>query len=240
MSKRLLALLLSVLMLSTAAPSMSALADMTTKADEGSSADVFDISDGVDTDAGKKLALTGNWNVVEWAETDVNSINQKPYEAVTSLSGLPSFDKVAPVPADLYAVSGFEQSSRAAYKTTFKVADAGSNFYIDFDGTNWIASVFVNGTYCGSKKGVRMPWKCDITKAVKAGDNELVIVVKSPKYAIDVPGTIQINPNVSAATKGKAGKVYKEMTKLSDYMGIDWHDCSGVYQDERNTAFISG
>ena len=85
------------------------------------------------------------------------------------------------------------------------------SFYIDFDGTDWITTVFVNGQKAGEKIGTRMPWDCDITPYVSAGDNTdqtIEIFVKGPRYAIDAYGSHVSRPNECPSEK------------LSDYMGV--------------------
>lgn len=228
MKKRLLALILSVTLLSTAIPQLFTVQAAEPSADK----DVFKSEVAAKTDSGFRLDLSGVWEVVEWTEAAA-SVDSTPYEPTKSLDGLPNFNSTVNVPSDLYSKEGFEQSSRAAFKTTFTLDSVAGNYYIDFDGTNWIASVFVNQTYCGYKKGPRMPWKCDITNAVKAGDNELVIVVKSPKYAIDIPGSHQINKSETLQVKGKADKVVTAYKKLSELMHIDWNN---VAEDTENAA----
>ncbi|HEY0867302.1 MAG TPA: hypothetical protein VGE01_07985, partial [Fimbriimonas sp.] len=76
--------------------------------------------------------------------------------------------------------------SRLVYRTTVEVPKGPKGFGLHFGGTNWIASVFVNGTYMGGHKGVLVPWDLDISRAVKPGVNEIALVVKGPYYARDV------------------------------------------------------
>ena len=52
-----------------------------------------------------------------------------------------------------------------------------------------IASVFVNGKYCGGSKAPCAAWECDVTAAVKPGEvNEVVVAIKDRYYAIAQDG----------------------------------------------------
>jgi len=75
---------------------------------------------------------------------------------------------------------------RFVYRTKLNVpADvAGRSVYLRFPNVNMIASVFVNGQFCGWTKAMDALWECDVTKAVKPGAaNEVCVVIKDAYYA---------------------------------------------------------
>ncbi len=62
---------------------------------------------------------------------------------------------------------------------------AGRSFVLHVPGMSVIASLFVNGRYCGGTKNCWAVWDCDVTKAVKPGAvNEVVVALKDAFYAL--------------------------------------------------------
>lgn len=177
------------------------------------------------------VPLNGSWQVNEWTDTKLNQdpygfVTQSGYEAIMDEIKNPNY-KLAQanvnIPHDLSAVSGFRYVNSVIYSTKVKLTDImNHSFYLDFDGTNWITTVAVNGEVVGGKKSNRMPWDLDITNYIDTDTAyQLVqVIIKGPRYAIDVPGTIVRSPNQKNGQM-PAGKTYKDYTKLSDYMNFD-------------------
>ena len=69
-------------------------------------------------------------------------------------------------------------------------AAAGKSVFLDVQRANMLVSVFVNGLYCGdSDKAFHTAWQVDVSKAVKPGAiNALVLVVKDAYYALSPVG----------------------------------------------------
>ena len=62
----------------------------------------------------------------------------------------------------------------------------GGGVFLEFQCFRTIASVFVNGQYCGGSRNFNSVWSCDITKAVKPGQsNEIIVAIKDGYYGID-------------------------------------------------------
>jgi beta-galactosidase len=65
----------------------------------------------------------------------------------------------------------------------------GRSFYLRFPSTVLIASVIVNGKYCGYSKAPCTKWTCDITRAVRLGKvNDVCVAVKDLYYALPEAG----------------------------------------------------
>ncbi len=75
------------------------------------------------------------------------------------------------------------------YRRTFKVAatPAGKHYFVQFDGVGEIADVWLNGQYLGQHKGAFQRFRFDATKAIKAGDNVLVVKADNSKPAPGSP-----------------------------------------------------
>ncbi|MFP4381093.1 MAG: glycoside hydrolase family 2 TIM barrel-domain containing protein [Candidatus Sumerlaeia bacterium] len=70
-------------------------------------------------------------------------------------------------------------------KVNVPASAEGRGFFLDFQNTNMIVSVFVNGVYCGSSPTFQTAWQCDVSKAVKPGQmNDIVLAIKDNYYAI--------------------------------------------------------
>lgn len=184
------------------------------------------------TDAGYTVSLNGNWQLIDQTvdATEKTNMDLAPYDAngVITKNGphdfmhLEDYNKVkdsdkwigVTVPSDLHTYTPLTNSMRVWYRASVDVGTVGTSSYVlNFDGTCWIASVIVNGQEIGGKKGTGMPWKLDISKAMKDGANEICIGVKAPRYAIDPKGT--------AATSGQPGtanQYWTTWTHLSDYL----------------------
>ncbi len=75
---------------------------------------------------------------------------------------------------------------RFVYRTRVDVPTelAGRSFFLQFPSLSLIASVHVNGQFCGWTKAPFAHWDCDVTRAVRSGQvNEICVVVKDSYYA---------------------------------------------------------
>ncbi|MCX7935499.1 MAG: hypothetical protein N3A66_09620, partial [Planctomycetota bacterium] len=92
-----------------------------------------------------------------------------------------------PVPSDKFtARPDLIFCHRLVYRARVEVpaALAGRSFFMRFPSINMIASLFVNGRFCGWTKAMRTLWECDITSAIKPGEtNEICVVIKDAYYA---------------------------------------------------------
>ncbi|VWC47468.1 beta-galactosidase [Burkholderia lata] len=85
------------------------------------------------------------------------------------------------VPANWYA-AGLDHQGALWYRTTFPldVGDGDRMTTLEFDGVDYEADVWLNGVYLGNHEGYFAPFAFDVTGAVRAGDNRLAVLVRSP------------------------------------------------------------
>ncbi|GAA5087381.1 hypothetical protein HNP84_001307 [Thermocatellispora tengchongensis] len=78
---------------------------------------------------------------------------------------------------------------RMWYRRTFTVPASwsGRRVQLNFGAVNWEARVWVNGTAVGSHTGAYDPFSLDITGALRAGENEIIVGVWSPVDAAGIP-----------------------------------------------------
>lgn len=131
------------------------------------------------------LSLRGEWQIARWDEMLVK-------DRTAPIKSLPN-------PEDLHwesiSIPGDKNKQRPEltfahryFLRTRVDIPAGSkdhSYYLHFPSLNMIASVFVNGQYCGSDDTPFALWDCDISKAVKSGNNEIWVGIKDTYYAID-------------------------------------------------------
>lgn len=136
-----------------------------------------------------QIELTGLWQVARY---DDANMDRDTYQGVKKLPTAAEYVlrwMGIDVPGDGKAKRAeLRFSNRLLYRTRVKVpaAYAGRGFQMHFGGTSYIASVFVNGRYLGQRKSVLVPWDCDVTKAVRPGEvNEIVVAIKTFRYAFD-------------------------------------------------------
>lgn len=142
-----------------------------------------------ETAAGERstVALTGAWQYANWDE-DANPADRLgPVQQLPSADGLRWF--AYQVPGDRNAQRpefAFHHRFIARCRVDVPAAMAGRSFVLDIQRFNSIASVIVNGRYCGFSKAHSTEWRPDITPAIRPGINEIAVVVKDRYYAQDV------------------------------------------------------
>ena len=157
-------------------------------ADVEAAKQVFTLPDAQGPGVRTEVSLTGRWQV---CRDDDMHMAADPYGPQKTLpppehqvwrSCFIPANQWQPLPAaNAYA-------HRVWYRTRVQVPAgyAGRSFLLHFFGTNWIASVVVNGQYIGYHKSVRVPWDIDISAAVKPGQvNEICVGIKDLWYGID-------------------------------------------------------
>jgi beta-galactosidase len=161
-------------------------ADYKSEKDTKAAETVFELND--DGSHRPAVVLDGLWETARWDE--------RIYDPATRLQGpteLPDLSRLYWFGIDVPHGNRNSQipehsfSHRFLLRTRVKVpADmAGRGFVLEFEGVRMIASVFVNGRFCGWTRAFDAPWHCDLTGAVKPGAlNEIVVAVKTEHYAI--------------------------------------------------------
>jgi len=135
-----------------------------------------------------EIALNGLWQIARYDDIDMNV---DPYRPVGKIPSKGEYDLKwmgINVPQDVSKHPEILFGHRVIYRTKVRVPAQceGRGFYLHFSGTNWIVSVFVNGTFAGEHTGVWIPWDLDVSKFIEAGRvNEIAVAVKGSYYAFD-------------------------------------------------------
>jgi glycosyl hydrolase family 2 len=149
---------------------------------------VFTLGAGGDDPARRfELELKGLWEITRMEDPDLNVNTDEPVKRLPTPGEYPLQWRGIEVPGDAFARPDMDLAHILFYRTKLVVPKAltGRGFHLHFSGTNWIASVIVNGKFCGSRKSVLVPWDADVTSAVKPGqENTIVIAIKSPAYGM--------------------------------------------------------
>lgn len=135
-----------------------------------------------------EIPLSGLWQVARYDDPDMDQGTFEPIKSLPSETDHPLRWMGLEVPGDSRKREELRQGHRLLYRCKVQVPAGlkGRGFHLHFSGTNWIASVFVNGQYAGARQSVLVPWDIDVTKLVKPGEvNTIVVGIKSPWYAAD-------------------------------------------------------
>ena len=102
------------------------------------------------------------------------------------------------------------------YRHTFNVDALGERMFLDFDGINWKAIIYLNGKQVGNIDGAFIRGKFDVTDVVKQGEN--VLAVKIIKNAH--PGVIKEQTAWSPDSNG--GVLGADNPTFHASIGWDW------------------
>ncbi len=132
------------------------------------------------------LKLNGLWQIARYDQEDMDI---GAWEPVRELPSHPLHWLGVEVPHSCWGTDEMVFAHRVIYRTRVNVpaSHEGRGFKLHFSGTNWIASVFINGDLAGTHEGVWIPWDLDVSDHVRPGQaNEIAVVIKGPYYAMDV------------------------------------------------------
>ncbi|MGA2617201.1 MAG: glycoside hydrolase family 2 TIM barrel-domain containing protein [Thermoguttaceae bacterium] len=133
-----------------------------------------------------KTSLAGLWQVCRFDEQEVT-------DRVGPTKTLPDAAAARwmsiPVPGNKFEVKPeLRFCHRFVYRTRIDVPAglAGRSFVLQFPSLSLMASVHVNGQFCGWTKAPFAEWACDVTRAIRPGQvNEVCVVVKDSYYAFN-------------------------------------------------------
>jgi len=154
--------------------------------DQQAAVQVFNVAAG-DPASGERIEtpLSGLWQVCRADEQEVVG-RARPTEILPELSN--TYWMGIAVPSNKYeSKAELRLCHRFIYRTKVKIPAelAGRSFILRFPGVSLLASVHVNGKYCGWTKAPYALWECDVTSAIKPGAvNEICVVVKDTYYSI--------------------------------------------------------
>lgn len=150
---------------------------------------VFALPDTADAGARSSVKLEGTWEIARHDETlpafDIaQPISDTPTNAVW---------RAIPVPADKAAARhDYLFAHRVFYRTRVAVPASakGRSFTLHFPANNLNTTVYVNGVLCGFEKNPFAPFTIDVTKGVKAGEtNEVLVGVRDAWYGYSTSPT---------------------------------------------------
>ena len=145
-----------------------------------------------------EVDLGGLWETARWDE--------RTYDPETRLEGpkeLPDLEELYWFGIDVphrnrnNEIPEHTFSHRFLLRTRVDVPKAleGRGFVLDCQGFRMIASVFVNGEFCGWSRHFDIDQTFDLTGAIKPGEvNEIVVAIKSEHYALDPDNARGENP----------------------------------------------
>lgn len=128
------------------------------------------------------------------------------------------------------------------YRTAFewKKPEADKAVFLHFDGVDYIAEVFLNGSFVGSHEGFFGAFEFDVTPYIHDGENTLVVTVRNDYVYGGNPGP------TTGAPRLEGDKLYAATGFGYDDPEIGWHHCppgAGICQkvtvETRCRAFLS-
>lgn len=131
----------------------------------------------------KKVDLNGIWKFIP----DPDSLLDIA-AALARFSSEPS--PSAPVPSnwELHGLKNFSGTVWYCREFQLQEINAGSSFFLKFDGVDYISEVYLNGVYVGRNEGYFAPFNVAIEHDfLKVGNNSLIVKVNSP---FEEPGTV--------------------------------------------------
>ncbi len=151
-----------------------------TAADQEAAKKVFALPAAADSAARSSVKLEGNWEIARADEQEVKAVAtpmELPTQAIWKSIPVPS-DKNTSRPDLLFA-------HRVWYRTRVSVPanQTGRSFFMRFPMNNLNTTVYVNRQLCGFNKNPFAPFQIDVSKAIKAGENEVLVGIRDVWYA---------------------------------------------------------
>lgn len=117
-----------------------------------------------------KLSLDGVWDylVDEEGEFASDALPEVPWGKMS-------------IPSN-WQLGGLEDYSGVVwFRRRFNLTkEEGREYWLRFHGIDYFAKVWLNGAYLGEHEGYFQPFEFNVTKAMKSGENELLVRVDSP------------------------------------------------------------
>lgn len=148
--------------------------------DEAASKVVYDLPE-APSGTRSAVALKGVWEIARDDE-------QQPGEVAEPIKALPTnpIFRAIPVPGNKNELrKDYEYAHRVWYRTRVNVPAnmAGRAFTLEFPLNNLNTTVYVNGIYCGFEKNPFCRFTLDVTKGVKPGQvNEIMVGIRDATY----------------------------------------------------------
>lgn len=180
------------------------------------------------------LYLTGgNWKVqnASFVQQDGQNIASSNYDdsswIIATVPGtvLTSYLNIGAIPDPYYADQQLQISESFFtyndfwYRNSFEIplSYEGKKVWLNFDGINWKADIFVNGTQAGSINGAYTRAKFDVTDLVNVGEtNYLAILI----HKVDNPNPVKVKKYNQNCFNG--GKLTADSPTVLCSLGWDW------------------
>jgi hypothetical protein len=133
-------------------------------------------------------SLAGIWQIARFDEQEIKDRAEPLKELPADLGKL--FWKGVQVPGNRdSARPDMLYCHRFLYRTRIDGLEKGQSYVLHFPSTALIASVFVNGKYCGGNTTPCAAWDADLTPAILPGKtNEIIVAIKDCYYALEKTG----------------------------------------------------
>lgn len=173
----------------------------------------------------------GNWRLqrANLVDADGASLSSAAYDdsswivATVPATVLSSYINVGAVPDPNYSDNQLQISesfflSDFWYRDTFNVPSAfdGQKIFLNFDGINWKAEVYLNGQHVGNVDGAFMRGQFDVSKYLKKGENYLAVKI----LQTSLPGFIKEQTAESTGSNG--GVIGADNPTFHASVGWDW------------------
>jgi beta-mannosidase len=130
------------------------------------------------SDSTKRIDLSGSW--------EFQTAELKPAAPEAYLPNNPNISNVADwqtinVPNNWY-LEGQNIHGKAWYRKNFVIKESTIGRYVrlNFQGVDYAADVWLNGQYLGHHEGYFQPFDFDVSKKIRKGGNNLMVLVDSP------------------------------------------------------------
>ncbi|MBR0503891.1 MAG: glycoside hydrolase family 2, partial [Kiritimatiellae bacterium] len=149
---------------------------------------------GTDIPKASSVSLNGAWQLKGWPTPDrgsVRTLEEVPAETISIPATVPGCYELDLCAAGLLPNLFYSNNQYAArkyeghqwlYSRTFTLGAVASDekAVLEFDGLDTLCDVFVNGRKVGEAADMFIPHAFDVTKFVRAGENELAVLFRSP------------------------------------------------------------
>ena len=195
---------------------------------------------------GEKYALMGGgWTLQRSSEVEASgeAIASEDFDAkewlVATVPGtvLTTYKNVGAVPNPNYADNIFQISesffnSNFWYRNEFSVPEgfARERVFLNFDGLNWKANIFLNGKKIGRIEGAFIRGKYDVTDLLKAGKNVLAVEIEKNAHIGAIKEKYEYNTDLNGGILGADNPTFHAS------IGWDWISTIrgrniGIYND---------
>lgn len=150
-----------------------------------------------------------------------------------------SLDGAEALPVHVPEYGGPTGKHTAVYTTDFSCSvREGKTVFVHFEGVDYIAEVFVNGSFVGRHEGFFAPFEFEISRVIRDGNNVLTVIVHNDHVMM---------ANVNVGDQDMTGdKIYAATGYGWDDAKEGWHHCppgfgicNDVYVEYREKQYIT-